>query len=397
MHLARSDPAGREGKALLEGFIGLYEQVQRAGAVLGLWAVAYRETFEHLLKATTPGCRLAHRTGASRQSMNGELRLGDQLAAMPLAAEAVLAGEITVAHVRLLGPLATGERTRELFARDEAMLVGFAKAFDWPEFATAVKAWKFAADPDGAEDNAAADHANRRVHLSDGIDGTGLLSGILTPDGHAEVGDELDRLDQELFEEEWAALKERLGRNPTIGDMERTPANRRHDALVEMARRSRACGAGDKRPAPLLSVVVGKDTLADVAARIEQTNTIVTPGTVARIINDHDGEVLFERVVFDAPGHVVEVSEQRLFTGLLRRAVQVRDKACTWPGCSVPAVRCEIDHLVADIDGGPTSQGNAQAHCKRHNRLKERIRALMARRARHRDQALRKHQRPKPT
>jgi hypothetical protein len=79
-----------------------------------------------------------------------------------------------------------------------------------------------------------------------------------------------------------------------------------------------------------------------------------------------------ERAVFDGPDRVMTVGHTRLFTGALRRAVEVRDRHCTHPGCTVPAERCEVDHVVPFAEGGPTNQSNATLLCPAHHRWRHR-------------------------
>jgi hypothetical protein len=81
-------------------------------------------------------------------------------------------------------------------------------------------------------------------------------------------------------------------------------------------------------------------------------------------------EAWFERIVF-APGRRVECSvTSRFFTGATRRAIELRDQACTHEFCEVRADRCEIDHIIPYARGGPTDQGNGQVQCGFHNRLR---------------------------
>lgn len=54
----------------------------------------------------------------------------------------------------------------------------------------------------------------------------------------------------------------------------------------------------------------------------------------------------------------------------LTRAIQARDKHCRFPGCRVPATRCELDHTVAFRIGGRTIYINLAAVCKFHHRIK---------------------------
>ncbi|MHB1598997.1 MAG: HNH endonuclease signature motif containing protein [Acidimicrobiales bacterium] len=77
-----------------------------------------------------------------------------------------------------------------------------------------------------------------------------------------------------------------------------------------------------------------------------------------------------ERAVF-APGRRVEVSVRaRLFTGATRRAIELRDRACTHPYCEEPAPSCEVHHVIPFASGGETTQENGRLLCGFHNRLR---------------------------
>jgi len=54
----------------------------------------------------------------------------------------------------------------------------------------------------------------------------------------------------------------------------------------------------------------------------------------------------------------------------LRRAVQLRDQTCRFPGCRRRAARCDVDHSRAWAGGGGTELGNLACLCRRHHRLK---------------------------
>ncbi len=95
---------------------------------------------------------------------------------MPATAEAFAAGDISPRHASVLASLAGG-RTADCFARDEVILVDDARTMAWPDFCRAVEYWRHCADPDGIEQDAAHDEALRRVHLSQGLRGTGILDG----------------------------------------------------------------------------------------------------------------------------------------------------------------------------------------------------------------------------
>jgi Domain of unknown function (DUF222) len=195
---------------------------------------------------------------ADRQARAG-VWLGRRLRVMPATTEAFAAGDISQRHAGVLASLAGG-RTVELFVRDEAELVDDARRLSWPDFCRAVEYWRQHADPDGVERDAAHDEALRRVHLSQGLRGTGILDGLLTPLGRATVAAALGRVEQELFEADWAAARAEHGDAASASHLARTPAQRRHDALVELARRAMTAPADGKRPRPLVSVFVGYET-----------------------------------------------------------------------------------------------------------------------------------------
>ena len=143
----------------------------------------------------------------------GEVWLGRRVRGMPATAEAFAAGDIGQRHAAMLASLAGG-RTAECFGRDEVMLVGFACTMAWPDFCRAVEYWRQHADPDGVERDAAPDEALRRVHLSQGLRGTGHLDGFVTPLGRATVASALGRIEQELFDADWAAARAEHGTPP---------------------------------------------------------------------------------------------------------------------------------------------------------------------------------------
>ncbi|MGA7055264.1 MAG: DUF222 domain-containing protein, partial [Mycobacterium sp.] len=50
--------------------------------------------------------------------------------------------------------------------------------------------------------------------------------------------------------------------------------------------------------------------------------------------------------------------------------VRCRDLTCRWPGCDVPAVRCDVDHTIPYAQGGPTHAGNLKCYCRTHHLVK---------------------------
>ena len=312
--------------------------------------------------AKTGAAWLAKQQRLPIQVARTRVRHARRLRAMPEVAEAWAAGEIDRSHVATMLAKRTA-RTAEAFDRDYTTLLDAARTRGFVEFKRHCDRWELLHDPDGAEQGADADRASREVHLSQTMGG--MWYGRMTHDpiGGTIVDTTLRAIDQELFDADWAEAKHRLGREPMAMELRRTPAQRRADALVEMAIRARTAPPDGRRPAPLFTVVVGYETL--MGAVLELWNrTMVTPGSILPWLS----EAFIERVVFDSPSRVIDVGAQRrFFTGALRRAIEVRDRTCFHPYCDEAPDRPEIDHIQEFAHGGETTQTNGRLGCDHHN------------------------------
>ncbi|MBK9178101.1 MAG: HNH endonuclease [Acidimicrobiales bacterium] len=182
------------------------------------------------------------------------------------------------------------------------------------------------------------------------------------------VQGELQRLEDELYADDVAEARARLGRDEVgPGELARTPAQRRAAALVRMAERSRSAPAGGRRPEPLVTVVVGLDDAVGHLCELDD-GTVLTRAQFLPLLERAD----IESIVFDSAQRALSVSvRERFFTGALRRVIQVRDRHCQHPsGCDVPAGRCQVDHIVPWEAGGPTTQANGRLLCGPHNRAR---------------------------
>jgi hypothetical protein len=250
-------------------------------------------------------------------------------------------------------------------ARDEEMLVAQATEMDFEDFSRALAYWKQLADPDGAEDSYEERKASRNVFLESSFSGMWLGQMTLDPVSGSIVAGELNRLEHDLFEADCAEAKERLGRAARIDELARTSAQRRADALVEMATRSATAPADGIRPAPLFSVFVGYETLHGRICELEN-GTVLPPSALSPWMDS----AYFERAIFSL-GNRIDVSVRaRLFTGGTRRAIELRDRICTHPHCYEPAENCQVDHIETYASGGLTTQENGRLLCGFHNRLR---------------------------
>jgi len=58
-------------------------------------------------------------------------------------------------------------------------------------------------------------------------------------------------------------------------------------------------------------------------------------------------------------------------TTAIDRHLRARDRHCRWPGCTVPAIRSEVDHTLDYALGGPTDIRNLSHLCQRHHTQKQ--------------------------
>jgi len=220
------------------------------------------------------------------------------------------------------------------------------------------------AEDDAAEDRAAGDHDRRYLRAAETLGGVVDVQGRLAPIDGAIFKGELQRLEREMFETDWADARAIHGDQATADHLTRTSAQRHADALVEMAKRSAAMPADAKQARILITVLCGYETFKGRVCELAD-GTVLTPGQVAGVLSKAD----IERIVFDGPSRVIDVGARtRLFTGALRRAIEVRDRHCTHPGCTIPADRCDVDHIIEWSAGGPTTQANGRLLCGHHNR-----------------------------
>ncbi|MHB1486303.1 MAG: HNH endonuclease signature motif containing protein [Acidimicrobiales bacterium] len=360
--LIGSDPSG-----YADG--GSIEALQRQLARLDSFVTSATAAFDAAGAWAPDGARnasawLATRCHLPKGQARRQVRRARQVRRLPACAKAWSAGDITAAHVDAIASVRR-DTTEAALGRDEAMLVGQAQTLRFESFTRALAYWEQLADPDGAEDDDEARRRRRDVYLESSFNGLWLGRITLDPISGAIVAGELEHLEAEMFEADWAQARAGLGREPTSIELSRTPGQRRADALVEMATRSRSAPADGRRPAPLFSVLVGYETMHGRMCELAN-GTALSPGSLLGWLD----AAYIERAVF-APGRRVEISATaRLFTGATRRAIELRDQNCTHPYCDRPAAACDVDHVIPFAAGGPTTQENGRMLCGFHNRLR---------------------------
>lgn len=315
--------------------------------------------------AKSAGAWLAWQCRLPSKRANGLVRCARRLRDLPGTESAFLAGQLTADHVTLLASCHTADP--DGFAADEARLVGHATTMAFRHFERVIAYWLQLHDPDGCERDAEAKHAARRLDCSRTIDDMVVIDALLDPVSGAIVARELERLEQELFEQDWADARARLGDAATAADLARSAKQRRADAIRIMAERSAAKPADAKEPRVLVHVLAGTEAVQRMCELSD--GTITTPGQILPLLRWAD----VARVIFESPSRVLDVGvRQRLFTGATRTAVELTHLECAHPSCHVRFEDCEIDHITPYDDGGLTVQDNGEPKCPGHHRWRHR-------------------------
>jgi len=319
---------------------------------------------------------LAWQTKIPLARAKAELSRARALRKMPETRAAHEAGAISAEHVRLLA--GAYRAAPELFDKREAELVEDAASSKFSEFSQRIRYFHLEADRDGVDERAADAFARRELFASKTFEDTVALNGILDPVGGAIYLHELQRLEQELFDADWRDARRRLGEHATAADLQRTAAQRRHDAQIQMAIRSAAKHPNAKDARVLLSVHVGYETFHGPLCQLAD-GTVVSPaqvvpwlaghtGVIPTVLDVDDVDADLEAITFDGPGRVIDVGRRhRLFRNAGRRAVEARDLTCTHPSCDEPYERCDVDHIQRWEHQGPTNQTNGRLRCPVHN------------------------------
>lgn len=311
--------------------------------------------------SVTTASEVAYRCRIPKPRAKLLVTIGRALRHVPEVSAAFEAGEITIDQVRLLA--AAQRRCPEAFAKAEAELVDCARTLRFDVFRRRVQYFLQVADEEEAEGDAAARYERRSLHASRTFEDAVRVDGWLDPVGGSIWLNELQRLEELEFEADWRAARERLGDRATADDLRRTPAQRRHDAQVEMAKRSAAMPADAKHGRYLLSVLVGYETMYGRVCELAD-GTVLTPGQLLPLLTNAD----VERAVFGPRSRVIDLGRrERLFKGGTRHAVELSDLECTEATCDVRFERCEVDHIERWEHGGRTDRANGRLRCPRHH------------------------------
>jgi hypothetical protein len=288
-------------------------------------------------------------------SARTDVRIARALQDMPRSLRALQEGAVSMSAVKVLA--AARETDPHAFDRSEPQLLEAARTHGIGDLQRVVAFWRQQVDLDRDLRGDDAARARRRLHASATYLGMVRVDGDLDP----ETGAVLLTALRAVMDAETRSHG---------GDDERTPAQRRADAMGEICRqwldRSDRPMVGGERPHVTLTVAAGMLS-GDTAGSAEFDQTGPVPVDVAK---RHVCDASVMRVVLSGRSQPIDVGRRTpIVPPTMRRAVIVRDRRCRFPGCDRPHSWCDAHHIVHWADGGPTAVGNLLLLCRRHHRM----------------------------
>ena len=282
--------------------------------------------------------------GITRNTAQEKLRVAKVLWNLPQIEEAFKRGDLSYSKVRALTRVATGINETDLL--------------DYALGATAAQVEGYCRKLRNGSALSTADaqraHSGRSLSRSFREDGTGVLTV------------ELPRESLELVLE---ALEQAAALLPEVHDgADDTLFTRGADALVMLARDSLGEPSGASRSSDSSSagaqhqvmVVVDAQALSGNGGKsdlpVESVRRLCCDGSVVPVVENGAGEVL-------SVGR-----KQRTVPTAIRRALAVRDRTCTFPGCSHDRW-IDAHHIQHWAQGGQTCLDNLVLLCTHHHRL----------------------------
>ena len=289
--------------------------------------------------------------GAARE----QVRTARALEEMPLTRRALDDGDLSMSAVRVL--VAAREADPDAFRKSERQLVEAACIHSMHDLRRVAAYWRQAVEREAAKNGEEKLREQRRLHASVTFLGMVRLDGTLDP----ETGETLLTALQAVLDAE-----SRSG--PDSDD--RTPAQRRADALGEVCRQwldlaDRSTVAGER---PHVTLTMDTETVRDGLGPLHEMDHVgpVEPAVAQRILCD----AAIRRIVMAGRSEPLDVGRQTpVVSPAMRRAVIQRDRHCRFPGCDRPHTWCDAHHVVHWADGGPTAVPNLILLCRRHHRV----------------------------
>ncbi|TME88597.1 MAG: DUF222 domain-containing protein [Chloroflexi bacterium] len=287
--------------------------------------------------------------GAAAERVN----VARQLETLPQIEKALAKGNVGYQHVALIARAAENVGSAPV-QKEEQNLLKAAQTMDPGRFAAVAKGFEHRVDAAAALLEANHAYERRYLHLSEPQNGMVRLDGMLDLEGGATLK---------------AALSALMP--PPANDDDRTPGQRRIDALVDLARRpldgSKLGTVGGQRPH--LLITASAETLLGLKGAPPAEMAGVGPipmETAQRLACDPTVSWLLGQAELESES---ASDAHRQIPAATRRALVARDRDCVFNGCHRPAIWCDGHHLVWWTRGGKTALPNLALVCGRHHRM----------------------------
>jgi hypothetical protein len=405
----RADPGGRADTAsppdlvpsqplpgeLGDALLRLGRLVERLGALRAVWAEQFEGGSEWAADGARSGSAwIAARATEHPASARARMHSGRDLRALPRMADAALRGDVRLGHVRLLVGAARAKPHRWAALADiEELATRTAAELSEPQFARFVERWAALVDAQhdaslraqGIDvpvvDHDAAEQADRsELFLSRyGTDGMWALSGTLDTETGLALSMALESVCDAIRTE----------------DGSRDLAQLRHDALGVLLTGQLSAGLPvHKGVRPHIMVIThATDTPSHAhgpgpgpdRGQGPDRRDLAEPSQ-AELLDRTDGttgalwltglarqrlacDAVTQSLTVDGDGVPLRLGRSaRVVPPALRRAIDIRDRHCTFAGCSAPAMWCQAHHMVHWEDGGSTDERNVALVCSFHHK-----------------------------
>lgn len=327
---------------------------------------------------------LAKETNGSSTSLGADRSLAIWLNNFPEFHRAMLAGDLTRAHLNELRD-ADNPRTHAALQRDQMMFVQSAVDFVWTSWKKIVGYWLFAADPDGS--------------LTDPSDPKYGMTVRTKANGDVIVSIIMDPVTGEAFLTVHDAEVEKLTKAER-DDPNAMPMSLRHNNLTAfmkvLTRGWRRESGGE--PVPLINIVMSEKVAEDLLARVFGHESPggdppldINPFKLPIAWDDIDGRCetirgtpvhprhalgllligKLRRTVMSAPDTVVNLGKDaRFFNRAQVNALLVQSRGQCVDGCQAPFSWLQADHVRPFSKDGLTDLENGAMRCRPDNQAK---------------------------
>ena len=287
--------------------------------------------------------------GCSPHSARALLAAGQAARELPELGDAFAAGELSVDKMKLLAPTVA--------VADEGTWVTTAREASPAELARRCREARNAERTGTERDR--AQRAQRHLHAWYDEENMFRISGALPSYEGAIVQIALNRFEERL----------RVANHIDLDPPDQPTAARRADALVWICEAVLGEPGSTEGPsAPPARIVVHADydllTGANSNGRGHlEDGPVLSTARLRQLGCDATLKTLIER-----NGEAIATGREKpTVSPELKLKVRSRDRICRYPGCAVPATRCDAHHIDHWIDGGPTEAWNVLSQCEHHH------------------------------